>query len=142
MGAVPTGYDPPTTTWGALLVAADLLEQAGLARLETIRRDYDAGKLSVFAALQDALWGSYDKVPNVDNGIPRSCPGDPRCALYWDAVRVLNRFCGGTDDTWPGDAIDAHTEPPEATATSVADLMRCAASHPRPAGNRVNIRVP
>lgn len=149
MVAVPTRYDPPTTVWGALLIAADLLEKAGLARLETIRRDYDAGKLSVFAALQDALWGSYDKVPNIDSGIPRICADDPRCAMYWEAIRGLNQFCGGTDDMWPVDAIDAHTEPPEATAASVADLMRRAASQTRPetrparpAGNRVNIRVP
>lgn len=139
---VPTGFDPPTTVWGALLVAADLLEEAGLARLATLRRDYDAGKLSVFAALQDALWGSYDKVPNIDGGIPRSCADDPQCALYWAAIRVLNQFCGGDDTMWPIDAIDAHTEPPEATAAGVADLMRRAASHTRPAGNRVTIRVP
>ncbi len=129
-GVVPSAFDPPTTIWGTLRIAADLLEEAGLARLATIRADYDAGKLSVFAALQDALWQTFDQVPNIDGGIPRSCKHDPRCALYWDAIRVLDRFCGGPGDVWT-EQIDKFTEPPDATAAGVADMMRQAAQHNR-----------
>lgn len=108
---------PPTTVWGTLSVAADLLEASpGLARLATIARDYRAGKLSVPAALQDALWITPNLVPHVDCGIPQYDPADRRCALYWAAMRALDEHGGGSFDTF---AEAAH-----ATTASVAAIMR------------------
>lgn len=111
---------PPTTLWGALHVAAGLLEASpGLARLATISRDYKAGKLSVPAALQDALWPPPEPLPRVDMGIPQHDPADYRCALYWRALQAVDEHCGGC-------ALD-FSETPQATAATVAAMMRDAA---------------
>lgn len=115
---------PPTTAWGALLRAADLLEACpGLARISTLQQDYLAGKLDPFAALQDALWVTPDNIPRVDGGIPADkntgCP-------YWAAVKMFDLGLGGTGELW-SPAIDKLLEDPAATAASVAALMRKAA---------------
>ena len=122
MAGMPRARQPPTTVWGLLRVAADLLEASpGLARLATVSRDYRAGKLSVPAALQDALWLTPDRVPNIDGGIPRTHPGDARCALYWRAMHAVDEHCGG-------DMFDV-TEAAGATAASVAAMMRACGSN-------------
>lgn len=118
--------------WGAILIAASLLEQAGLARLATIKKDYKAGKLSIPAALQDALWIPPEPIPNIGGGIPSSHTSDPRCAVYWAAMKAIDLHCGGTGDLF-GSAMDQFTEPQQATAADVAEMMREAAgSIPRP----------
>lgn len=120
------GKQPPTTVWGALLVAADLLQQAGLAKLATLKKDYKSGKLCVATALQDALWPPPDKIPFVDGGIPVRHPHDSRCTQYWDALSHLDRYCGGHGDWLLSSAYDL-IEGANGTADGVADLMRSAA---------------
>lgn len=118
-------HPPPTATWGVLLRAAALLEDGpGLARLDTVLKDHKAGKLSVYDALQDALWPPPEDIPK--GGIPQHDDREPRCALYWAAVRALDLHCGGNGRSFAG--IDAVTEPADATATSVAEHMRQAAA--------------
>lgn len=126
--------ESPTTVWGVLMVAARLLEaSAGLARYDHYAKDHKAGKLTVYSALQDALWPPPEPVFRFDHGIPSSPPGgrtdkpywDPRCALYWEAVRLLDRQCGGD-----GKSLDGIDKVCDAASVSVADVaarMRLAA---------------
>lgn len=73
---------PPTTAWGALLAAANLLEQSkGLARISTLTADYKMGKLDPYAALQNALWPPPDTIPASTVASPPTGPLDGRIGL-------------------------------------------------------------
>lgn len=115
---------PPTTAWGALLAAANLLEQSkGLARISTLTADYKMGKLDPYAALQNALWPPPDTIPRVYGGIPADrTTGRP----YWAAIKLFDLGLGSSGELW-STVIDQLTESPGATAASVAARMREAA---------------
>lgn len=115
---------PPTTAWGALLVAADLLEQSkGLARITNLTADYKVGKLDPYAALQDALWPPPDTIPRIDGGIPADrTTGRP----YWAAIKLFDLALGGPGELW-SPLIDQLAEDSKSTAASVAARMREAA---------------
>lgn len=116
---------PPTTAWGALLVAADLLEKsAGLARTATLQADYKAGKLDPYAALQDACWPPPEQIPRENGGIPKDSVTE---RPYWTALARLDMALGGTGDGMHN-AIDRLCETQAETAQSVASAMRNAAS--------------
>lgn len=102
---------PPTTAWGALLVAADILERS------TTMTDLDP-----YAALQEALWPG-EEVPLDPSGRVRTdrLSGRP----YWTALARLDFSLGGTGNE---DLAAVHRLlEPDATAASVAEAMRAAA---------------
>lgn len=119
---------PPSTAWGALLVAAGTLEQsAGLAGVETYTADYKTGRSDPYKALQDALWPAGD-VPRADGGIPADkTTGRP----YWAALGRLDVALGGTGQG-KLQAVDELIVTPDATVATVAAAMRDAARSTTP----------
>jgi len=120
---------PPTTAWGALLVAADILEQsAGLTRADRVAADYIAGRSDPYAALRNALWPAPEQIPWEHGGIPVDrTTGRP----YWAALRRLDISLGGYGDGMLAE-IDRLCEAPGATVASVAAAMRDAARSTTP----------
>jgi hypothetical protein len=106
----------PTTAWGALLVAANILEQRGLAQGHgyTLANQIRNGRVDPFLALQLALWP--DTPPSMDGEIPEDrVSGRP----YWAAVARLKSSLGRDVAEFVGGADTA----------TVAAAMRAAAGH-------------
>lgn len=108
-----TDRQPPTTTWGALLAAANILERSAAST-----------GLDPYAALQDALWPPPEAVPLDPAGQVRG--DDTTGRLYWGALGRLDVTLGGTGHGELA-AIGRLLKVPGQTVAAVVDAMRQAA---------------